>query len=305
MLTAASAPTLRSAVPRRVPTRWWRTAATHVRLARPADNFFAFAGTVLGAGLAGVHEPAAAVLSLATSNALLSAASMIANDCHDVACDAINSPRRPIPAGLVSRERARVMAACCFVSAVVAAAFAGWTFAFAAVAVTGASLWYTRVLKGTPIVGNAMIGLLSGYPLWCWAVRDGHRDVVWLGAAAGFVIAGTGREILRTVADMAGDGAVGIETVATRYGGARANRTGYLLVIAGLLVARVAAGASPNHAYLAALDLSGVAMLGVGAYCLAVLSPRDASRRLTFVARALTAALAVGVAWDFTRWPTP
>ena len=238
------------------------------------------------------------ILALGTSNALLSAGSMMINDWHDVAEDTVNRPDRPIPSGAVPRGRALAMALAAFAAAWTFAALVDWRFGLAALAVTGLSVLYTTKLKSIPALGNGVTGLLSAYPLWCWCLLVGFEGRAYLGAAAGFVVAGTGREMIRTSGDAAGDAARGIRTVATCWGARTANLFGLALAVAGAIVGVGTALGSSLFWYLAALSLAPPALLAVGSYAMVVDSPSRASQRLTLVARSLTVLLALAVASD-------
>jgi len=277
-----------------------------VRLARPADNIFAALGTLIGAGLAGVASPARVVLVVALSNALLSAASMVFNDWHDVAEDAVNRPDRPIPSGAVRRPSALIASILLFGAGIVAATVGGSAFGLAAAGIATASIVYTWRLKSVPLVGNGTVGLLSAYPLWCWMLVTRVDGLVYVGAAAAFFVGGTGREVVRTAADAAGDAALGIRTVATRYGGTRAVHAGLGLILAGLLCAWLSSAAA-GFGYFTALALTTAAMLVTGIASVGSASAPHASRRITRVARAMTAVLAGGAVWDLmaSGWLRP
>jgi len=278
------------------------TLVAHLRLARPGDNLFAFVGTLLGAGLAGVSASAWSIAAVAISNALLSAGSMMINDWHDVAEDAVNRPDRPIPSGAVPRPRALAMGLGALAAGCAVATVAGWRFAMAAVVITGLSGLYTARLKAIPVLGNGVIGLLSAYPLWCWYAMDGLDGRAYLGAAAGFFVAGAGREMVRTAGDAAGDAARGLRTVATRWGVRTANHCGFALILAGCLVAWCTALGSTLIWYRVVLALCLALCLallvGVGGSRLLADPPARASRRVTAIARGLTVLLALGVAGD-------
>ena len=279
--------------------RLWRTVAAHLRLARPTDNAFAFVGTVLGANLAGLPQASwSIVCAVASSNALLSAASMMVNDGHDVAEDAVNRPDRPIPSGAVPRDRALALGALLFAAGLLVATAVGRLFGLAALGVMGLSVLYSWKLKSIPFVGNGTTALLSAYPLWCWIAIQGFHGRTYLGAAAGFFVAGVGREMIRTVLDVAGDASEGIRTVATTWGGAFANQFGLLLILIGLVGAWLSADGAARPAYASTLAVSTAVILVAGAYQVYKGPSRRASRRLTALARITSAMLALGVAWD-------
>ena len=254
---------------------------------------------MLGAGLAAVPAfPLSVIYSVAISNTLLSAASMMFNDWHDVVEDRVNQPDRPIPSGAVPRRRALGMAAVSFAAGIVAAANAGWPFVIAALGITALSIGYTARLKGVLLVGNVTTALLSAYPVWCWAAIGGFHSKPYSGAIVGLLMTGAGREIVRTAADAAGDAARGIRTVARTWGARFANRLGLGLIILGFVGGLFSAAESKHPAYVASLVISTAALLIVGGSQWRADSEVDASRRLTSLARVLTGLLALAVSWD-------
>jgi geranylgeranylglycerol-phosphate geranylgeranyltransferase len=281
-----------------------RALAAYVRLARPADSTFAFVGTILGAGLAGLDRSfLPSILLIAGSNALLSAASMAFNDWHDVEEDRINRPSRPIPSGAVSAPRALVAAIVLFLAGIAVTVPAGRWFGLGAVLVVAASVAYTCRLKTVPFLGNIVTASLSAYPLWCWAAMGGQMSVPLFGAAAAFFLGGAGREIIRTSGDYAGDLACGIRTVATAYGGAIANRAGLVLILIGLATAQYSVWNTTAFGYRTVLAGATLAFLAMD-YRLRALPPGAASHQLTRLARTVTALLALAVAGDLLAgWP--
>ena len=278
--------------------------AGYLRLARPPDTLFACIGTVIGAGLAGILQSSAAnILIVAALTTLLSAASMMVNDWHDVLEDAVNRPDRPVPSGAVPRQHALGLGILLFAMGIVIAAFAGARFGITAVGLATLSVLYTWKLKALPIAGNATAGLLSSYPLWCWMLSNGFQSVAHVGAVGGFFAGAVGREIVRTAADVPGDCIRGIPTVACVWGARRANHAGLGLMMLGLAVAAASAIGSGFVGYQTALAIGGAAILIVGVRWVRASDASVASRRLTQLARVVTALLAAGVAWDLTaRW---
>ena len=276
------------------------TVWAHVRLAR-AETLLAFVGTFVGAGLVGFEGPPALVVAVAASNMLLSSASMMFNDWHDVEEDRINRPDRPIPSGQVPRDRALVMSATLYVVALVVAVIAGLPFGLGAAAVIGLSIIYTWRLKAIPVLGHGVTALLSGYPLLCWMSVARFEDSVYLAFTAGYVVAGIGKEVVRTAADAPGDAAAGIRTVATLRGGRSANRIGAGVVAVALMVGwlPILLG-DAGIAFAVALTLGTIAALMFGVPRLSG-PPRESSRQLIFLARAIMVLLVLAVTVDLVR----
>ncbi len=276
-----------------------------LRLCRWPDSSIAFIGTFIGARLGGLDLLSAPVLALASSNALLSCASMMFNDWHDVAEDSINRPQKPIPAGLVQRSPVLVGACLAFAAGILLAGFAHPPLGLLACVVTAASVGYTLRLKGVPLVGNVLVSLLSSYSLWCWAWVLPRLDPVYLWLCVTCFVFGSGREIARTGEDLVGDAHCGIKTVATTWGISAANRIGAMLMFLGLVLTWIPVfQARTNGVYNLALATSTV----LGGCCLIwVVSVSGCEQwttcRLVWVARIITALMALGFALGVVPHP--
>ena len=130
---------------------------------------------------------------------------------------------------------------------------------------------------------------------------------MYLGAAAAFFVAGAGREVVRTAIDAAGDKTRQLRTVATVWGSAFANRLGVALFFLGLVVAWVSVSGSTFLWYRGALAVSATVMLVAVVASAGQSRFRHASRRLTAIARILTALLVSGTAADLVLrgWWSP
>lgn len=271
-----------------------------VKLGRPSDSAMAFLGTYIGARLAGVNDLTTfGISTLALSNGLLSAGSMMFNDWHDVVEDGINRPSRPIPAGLVSRALALRASLFVFGAAIVLAAALGPIFGAGAGLVVGASVWYTLQLKARPWIGNTICALLSAYPLWCWLPVSSRPGTLYLAVAGGFVVMGVGREVMRTAFDADGDRAGGVRTVATSRGSDAAVRIGSGLMFAGLLAGWVpVAGGETSVVYGVLLAGSTLAVGGAVLHVMRArrLPARQSSGRLIVLARAVIVVMLIALA---------
>ena len=148
---------------------------------------------------------------------LLSAAGNAFNDAHDAAIDAINRPQRPIPRGAATPAQARWLAYGC------AAVAFGLALPFGLISTVGTLLGiallflYTTHLKSIPLLGNAVVGLLTGMALGYGGLLGGDVQPILLPAATLGLLFG-GREVLKTIHDLPGDRANGLRTVATVAG---------------------------------------------------------------------------------------
>lgn len=165
---------------------------------------------------------------------LLSAAGNALNDAHDAEVDRLNRPQRPIPRGAVTPQGASRLAWGCALAALLLALPFGWLSVAGTLAGIGLLVAYTPHLKGVPVVGNGVVGLLAGMAMGYGGLLAGNVPAVVLPAAALGLLFG-GRELLKTIHDLPGDQAHALRTFAT-VAGPRAALRGATLCFAGALL---------------------------------------------------------------------
>jgi len=162
-------------------------------------------------------------LCAAASASLILASGDVHNDIVDLAADRVNVPGRPIPSGAVGRKAAGLLAA--------TLAGAGLCFSIplgpggiviAGVAVILLALYNIR-LKGIPLAGNLTVAVLGGLAFFYGGLASGALDKAWIPALFALLFH-LGREIIKDAADVRGDRAAGLRTLATEYGAAAAGR---------------------------------------------------------------------------------
>jgi geranylgeranylglycerol-phosphate geranylgeranyltransferase len=150
---------------------------------------------------------------------MLTAASMTINDYYDRSIDAINEPSRPIPSGLISTRQS--VSFFCVLSAV------GFMFAY----FTSILCLVVAVISWVVVVTYVTVGKRSGLPgnflvSTCVAIPFIYGSIIVLSNVPLSVLfftlmaflSNTGREITKGIADVKGDKAQGIKTLAVRYG---------------------------------------------------------------------------------------
>ncbi|HEV8399796.1 MAG TPA: geranylgeranylglycerol-phosphate geranylgeranyltransferase [Gemmatimonadales bacterium] len=217
-----------------------------LRLVR-APNLLIAAGGVLAGGwiaLGAVQLPK--LLGFAALSGLaLGAAGNAWNDICDSRADTLNRPpeRRPLTSGGVGRGTADVIV---FLGGVVGLAAAGLVSGFQILVALGAlvvMLLYSPFIKPRPVAGNVAVALVAGLPLFYGALAVGtpRAGVVPWVLAAWLHLA---REIVKDVADEAGDRAIGRRTlpiaVGVRPAQVVAAGVALLFVPASLLLPRLA-----------------------------------------------------------------
>ena len=270
----------------------WSIAKT----GRLAESAVVFGGTLVGARLAYVGDWQAVAL-IALSNTLLFAASMMINDAHDVAEDAINKPNRAVASGRLTPAIAFLASTVCFITAIVLAAFVDLRFGVIALAITLLSGAYTLWLKGVPLVGSSLVAIISTYPLSCWLLVALDPTLTYVTLIASCVAFRLGAEVLKTAQDAVGDAAQNIRTVATKMGVLFANRMGVLLLAVGLTGAWLPViQGTANPVYLTMLGASCALALWAGVHAGAGFpSVRTPSGRFVTVQRVIMVMMLVGL----------
>jgi len=155
----------------------------------------------------------------ALSAALLTAAANVMNDIRDLEIDKINRPERPIPSGRISVRVAWTLYAILLSVGMLLSGVVSIECFIIAILAAILSYIYNRWFKRTGIWGNMIVSSLVSLPFIYGATavgRGGNLFISSLSTAAFF--ATLGREILKGIADIKGDRAKGIRTVAVRYG---------------------------------------------------------------------------------------
>ncbi|WP_458206290.1 geranylgeranylglycerol-phosphate geranylgeranyltransferase [Haladaptatus sp. NG-SE-30] len=208
-------------------------------LTRPGNAFAAGVLTFIGAFVAGgvFTDPkpvqvAAAVLA----TWFATGAGNAINDYFDRDIDRINAPERPIPRGAVSPRGALVFSTMLFLGAVVAVL----TLPLLALGIAAINLLalvaYTKMFKGLPGVGNAVVAYLGGSTFLFGSAAVATGD---LGAATIlFLLAALStftREVIKDVEDMEGDREEGLNTLPLAIGARPAIAIGAALLVAAVI----------------------------------------------------------------------
>lgn len=188
---------------------------------------------IVGELIASATVPVKAAFYGFMAGFLLLAASMVLNDYFDREIDAINEPKRPIPAGTIKPNEAfsfsLILGAIGFLFSANSGHFE--TLILAAMSVIIMVLYNSRVKK-TGLLGNAFVsanvaipfvygGFAVGSPTWSLGI---FSLLAFLSSM--------GREIVKGIADVSGDTAKGIKSVAATKGTGQAAKYGVTLFIA-------------------------------------------------------------------------
>lgn len=207
-----------------------------LQISRPANSLGGALAVILGAYVArnGVLVGEWGVVWLAALiPVLVNASSNAWNDCQDVEVDKINAPHRAIPAGVLSEREAWVFSVAMAVLSVILAAFVNLPCLLIAVGANLLLYAYSVFWKGTVLVGNVVVALISAMSVVVGGVVVGRVEPTMTLAVIIFGVI-LGREVLKDVGDFDGDAALGLRTVATVWGkdtGLKLFRTILFLVI--------------------------------------------------------------------------
>jgi 4-hydroxybenzoate polyprenyltransferase len=185
------------------------------------------------------------------------------NEVVDAELDAVAKPQKPIPAGLVSRRAALIVAACSLVAMVWFSAGFGWESLLLCGVGTAAGLAYDLWFKRTLLSWLPYLLALPLIPIWVWTAIDqfesGLLALYPLGA-----LAIVGVHLGQALPDVASDRASGVINLVSALGERRAIVACWGLT---LLTAILAAGAAPAVAERVwpVLVASGLAVALVGA----------------------------------------
>ncbi|MFC1925099.1 UbiA family prenyltransferase [Chloroflexota bacterium] len=148
----------------------------------------------------------------------LVASAMSLNDYFDLEVDRINSPKRPVPSGIVTTGEA-IVYTLILGSLGLAISFlidpGCFVLAFLALALMA---YYNRVGKRTGLPGNLVVSCCVALPFIYGGFAVGDvKSILWIFATLAFV-SNTGREVVKGIADIRGDIAKEIRTIAAIRG---------------------------------------------------------------------------------------
>ena len=245
--------------------------AALVRLTHPFPSVLD--GAVVGAvaSIAGADTVTAGRLAVSMIALQVSIGSL--NDIIDAPRDAGHKPGKPIPAGLVAPDDARLVVLVAAGVGVFLAIPSGAATVALAAAILGIGCGYDRYAKGTAWSWLPFAVGIPLLPVFGWLGVTGSLPQAFAVLLPAAVAAGAALAIANAQADTERDAAAGADSVALRLGSRRAwaVSSGLLLVVVVLAIATlVAAGAQ-----VAVLGAAGVGGLVIAS---GVVVGRDAGR---------------------------
>ncbi|MDP7444726.1 MAG: geranylgeranylglycerol-phosphate geranylgeranyltransferase [Candidatus Poseidoniia archaeon] len=189
-------------------------------LTRPVNSIMVGFAVIVGISVSAPNQ----LLSVPTllgflTGFLISSYSMVVNDWYDLEVDRINSPDRPLASGRIHPKTAAVFAGIMLTIGLISSILIGLdTFIIASV--FAAIAWiYNYQGKKQMLLGNMMVAASVAIPYIYGGATVGMIDdrLLWFLALTSF-LAATGREIIKTIADVNGDAARQVKSIARVYG---------------------------------------------------------------------------------------
>jgi len=216
------------------------SAAALIALARPVNGLVAFIGTAAACVIAGARSgDGLTILFAGLAGMLAGSAGNIINDVYDVDIDRVNKPWRALAAGSLRPATAMLWSALCGLAALALSLPLGSV----PLLIMGCSLvamfLYSARLKRIPLLGNAVVAVLTGMAFVYGAAAFDNPAAGLL--PAGFALLfNLAREVLKDVEDMPGDRAGAVLTYPLRAG-----TTAALRLVTAILILLIAATLLP------------------------------------------------------------
>ena len=188
----------------------------YFQLMRPAAvvimGFATFVGQVIA--LKGVPSLGVSIFPVLAS-ALVTSSSFAVNDYFDYNIDRVNKPGKPIPSGVVPRDRALVFGAALFLAGFSASLAANLSATLLLLITYGLSLLYNGYAKKTGLLGNIIVSfsVSMAFVYGSLTAVNSADPVVLFVAFLSFFI-NLGREVVQSIQDMEGDRVEGVRSVA-------------------------------------------------------------------------------------------
>jgi geranylgeranylglycerol-phosphate geranylgeranyltransferase len=139
------------------------------------------------------------------------------NDYFDVEIDKINRPNRPVPSGLLTHHHILVYSAVLLSVGIVISSVINFTCLAIAIVNSGLFMLYSWRFKRLPLIGNVLIGYLTGSTfLFGGAAVGSYFITVILFLSAMFAI--SSREVIKDVEDIRGDLRLDASTLPITWG---------------------------------------------------------------------------------------
>jgi len=190
----------------------------YFQLSRPTNVLITFVSIPVACWIAGGTIAAWFMILLAGLTGLLVAAGANAiNDAFDIDIDRINRPDRPLPRGALTPKDARRMWFVVSIAALGINLFLNSTALFVTFLSIALLYYYSARLKRTVLIGNLVIGFMTGMAFIYGGVVVGKIERAVVPALFAFLV-NLARELLKDIEDMDGDRKEHAVTFPIKYG---------------------------------------------------------------------------------------
>jgi geranylgeranylglycerol-phosphate geranylgeranyltransferase len=190
----------------------------YITLVRPVNFIITALSIFVSCILAGGTQDQMLLMIFASlSGALIGSGGMVINDVLDIEIDRINKPERPLPSGAVARYDAVMFYAILTGFGLIMSAYTTRGAFIIAFFSAPAIVLYSKILKGTPLLGNITVGFLTGLAFIYGGATVGNIRQAIMPALFAFLI-NVGREIVKDMEDVEGDSKNNARTFPVKYG---------------------------------------------------------------------------------------
>jgi geranylgeranylglycerol-phosphate geranylgeranyltransferase len=185
---------------------------------RPVNAFITFASVIVAAFICSVGEmPWFSVLLASFAAMFTLAAGNIMNDFLDVEIDKVNRPNRPLASGKISKSSAIFLYILLIAVSLILSWFINLNASIIVLITTILLFLYSKYLKRIPLVGNILVGFLTGLVFIFGGIAVNNPEAAIIPALFAFLI-NLIREIVKDMEDVEGDEKTGIKTFPIRFG---------------------------------------------------------------------------------------
>ncbi|MBN1601701.1 MAG: geranylgeranylglycerol-phosphate geranylgeranyltransferase [Chitinispirillaceae bacterium] len=194
-----------------------KTISPYLKIIRIKNALMAASAVMLGFWISGVPFHLYTLLLLIMAAVAAIGFGNVINDILDIKTDRISHPERPLPKGEISSRSAIIYAISLCGIAIASSYFVSKIHLIATLTPILLLVIYAFFLKGTPLTGNILVGILVAYPLIYGGFNGPDFNHLIIPALSAFLL-NLPREIIKDLHDKEGDMASGIVTSASLPG---------------------------------------------------------------------------------------
>ncbi|MCI0514179.1 geranylgeranylglycerol-phosphate geranylgeranyltransferase [candidate division KSB1 bacterium] len=188
-----------------------------ISITRPVNVLIGIFSIFVGALITGTVQPLNKVLLACLAGGMIAAGSNAINDYFDLEIDRINKPKRPLPAGKLTRRTVYWFALTLFfMGSVSGFGINTWAVGIILLSVF-LGYFYSARLKRTVLWGNLTVSLMTALAFIFGGVAVNRLHAALIPAGFSFLFH-LGREIIKDAQDIEGDAANHIITLPIRVG---------------------------------------------------------------------------------------